>query len=31
MGRVDGDPYKFKAISRDELYVALSDATIMHT
>ncbi len=30
-GRVDGEPYKFKAISRDELYLVLSDATIMHT
>lgn len=30
-GRVDGEPYKFKAVGRDELYLALSDATIMHT
>jgi hypothetical protein len=30
-GRVDGEPYKFKAISKDELYLALSDGTIMHT
>jgi hypothetical protein len=28
---VDGEPYKFKAISEDELYLALSDGTIMHT
>lgn len=31
VGRVDGEPYKFKTISRDELYLALSDGTIMHT
>ena len=30
-GRVDGEPYKFKAVGRDELYLALSDGTIMHT
>ena len=30
-GRVNGEPYKFKAIGRDELYLALSDGTIMHT
>ena len=28
---VDGEPYKFKAISESELYLALSDGTIMHT
>lgn len=31
VGRVAGEPYKFKAISEDELYLALSDGTIMHT
>ena len=31
VGRVDGEPYKFKAVSRDELYLALSDGTIMRT
>ena len=30
-GSVDGEPYKFKAVGRDELYLALSDGTIMHT
>lgn len=30
-GRVDGEPYKFKAAGPDELYLALSDGTIMHT
>jgi photosystem II stability/assembly factor-like uncharacterized protein len=30
-GRVDGEPYKFKAVGDDELYLALSDGTIMHT
>ena len=30
-GSVAGEPYKFKAISKDELYLALSDGTIMHT
>jgi len=30
-GRVDGEPYKFKAVGADELYLALSDGTIMHT
>ncbi len=30
-GRVDGEPYKFKAIGKNELYLALSDGTIMHT
>jgi hypothetical protein len=29
--RVDGEPYKFKAVGADELYLALSDGTIMHT
>ena len=31
VGRVTGEPYKFKTISGDELYLALSDGTIMHT
>ena len=30
-GRVDGEPYKFKAVGAEELYLALSDGTIMHT
>ena len=30
-GRVDGEPYKFKAVGRAELYLALSDGTIVHT
>jgi hypothetical protein len=30
-GKVDGEPYKFRAIGADELYLALSDGTIMHT
>ncbi len=30
-GRVDGEPYRFKAVSRDELYLALGDGTILHT
>lgn len=30
-GRVDGEPYKFKAVGADELFLALSDGTIMHT
>ena len=30
-GRVDGEPYRFKAMSRDELYLALGDGTILHT
>ena len=30
-GRVSGEPYKFKAVSTDELFLALSDGTIMHT
>ena len=30
-GKVNGEPYKFKAVGRDELYLALSDGTIMHT
>ena len=28
--RVGGEPYRFKAIGRDELYLALSDGTILH-
>jgi len=28
---VNGEPYKFKAVGRDELYLALSDGTIVHT
>jgi Photosynthesis system II assembly factor YCF48/BNR/Asp-box repeat len=31
VGKVPGEPYKFKAIGKDELYLALSDGTIMHT
>lgn len=30
-GRVDGEPYKFKAIGPEKLYLALSDGTIVHT
>ena len=30
-GSVNGEPYKFKAVGRDELYLALSDGTIVHT
>jgi len=30
-GRVDGEPYRFKALSRDELYLALGDGAILHT
>jgi len=30
-GRVEGEPYRFKAVSRDELYLALGDGTILHT
>jgi photosystem II stability/assembly factor-like uncharacterized protein len=31
VGRVDGEPWKLKAVGPDELYAALSDATIVHT
>ena len=31
VGRVEGEPYKFKAVGADELYMALSDGTILHT
>jgi photosystem II stability/assembly factor-like uncharacterized protein len=31
VGEVDGEPYKFKAIGPEELYLALSDGTIVHT
>lgn len=29
--RVEGEPYKFKTMSKDELYLALSDGTILRT
>jgi hypothetical protein len=29
--RVDGEPYKFRAVGPDELYLALSDGTVLHT
>jgi len=28
---VDGEPYRFRSITRDELYLALGDGTILHT
>ena len=31
VGRVDGEPYKFKAIDAKHLYLALSDGTIVET
>jgi len=31
VGRVDGEPYKFKVIDAQHLYLALSDGTIMET
>jgi photosystem II stability/assembly factor-like uncharacterized protein len=31
VGKVDGEPYKFKAIGPEELYLALGDGTIVHT
>jgi hypothetical protein len=31
VGKVDGEPYKFKAISAEELYLALGDGTIVHS
>ena len=31
IARMDGEPYKFKALSAEELYLALSDGTILHT
>ena len=30
-GSVEGEPYRFKSITRDELYLAISDGTILHT
>jgi hypothetical protein len=30
-GRVPGEPYKFDAVSAQEVFLALSDGTIMHT
>ena len=30
-GRVDGEPYVFNAVSGQELYLAMSDGTILHT
>ena len=29
--RVGGEPYRFKAVSGEELYLALGDGTILHT
>ncbi len=31
VGRVDGEPYRMKAVSREELYVVIGDGTILHT
>lgn len=31
VGRVDGEPYRLKAVSRDELYLVIGDGTILHT
>ena len=31
VGRIDGEPYRLKAVSRDELYVVIGDGTILHT
>ena len=31
VGRVDGEPYRMKAVSRDELYLVTGEATILHT
>lgn len=30
-GRIDGEPYRLKAVSRDELYLVVGDGTILHT
>ena len=30
-GRIDGEPYRVKAMSADELYVVVGDGTILHT
>lgn len=30
-GRIDGEPYRVKAVSRDELYLVIGDGTILHT
>ncbi len=31
VGRVDGEPYKFKAVDEDHLYLALGDGSILET
>ena len=31
VGRVDGEPFRMKAVSRDELYLVIGDGTILHT
>ena len=31
VGRVDGEPYKFKVIDEKHLYLALSDGSILET
>ena len=31
VGRIDGEPYRMKAVSREELYVVIGDGTILHT
>ena len=31
VGRIDGEPYRLKAVSRDELYLVIGDGTILHT
>jgi hypothetical protein len=30
-GRIDGEPYRVRAVSRDELYLVIGDGTILHT
>ncbi|MDP1848028.1 MAG: hypothetical protein Q8K79_09575 [Solirubrobacteraceae bacterium] len=30
-GRIDGEPYRLKAVSREELYLVIGDGTILHT
>lgn len=30
-GRIDGEPFRLKAVSREELYLARGDGTILHT